>query len=542
MCVVHRKTIGTRLFSVRSIGRLAASLYLSAGGLAVPQGFATSEASVACPSFTTEVSPPEGPRNDLHSREQLAKINASIKSQPHRVLFLGDSITERWPPKIWQQSFAPFGSFNAGIDGDRTDHLLTRIRRLKFEGESPKVVVLLIATNDLGHGRSPEAAAEGVRANLLELHERLPQARILLLGLLPRWDRFGPVIDAVNQLIKTCNGGAVTYTDLGNALLDQGRVSRATSPDGVHLSEAGYARLAHGLKPLIGSLLGLPQNAIPEPSAAAAPPIDAEIVFWQSIPPNAAAVEYEEYLRQYPQGRFAAQAQNLLVAARPPTPPAVPATAIPPPADPDALFWQGIAASSRAADFEEYLREYPEGRFAAVARNQLTALQAGQSQATPPPPTAAPQAAVIPVEELLKKGKAALDRKDYAQAMRLFSQAADKGNPRAMHDIAVLYEKGWGVAKNNANAMTWYRRAAEPPSRAIQRRRIGSNGMPNDRNTRFPSGIGFLIIGNPALSGPCSPRVGFSRTGERAPIFNSVQNATFILSLPPTCVAQKTGA
>jgi lysophospholipase L1-like esterase len=469
MCVVHRKTIGTRLSSVWAIGRLAVFLYLSACVLAVPHGFAASEAWVACPSFTTEVSPPEGPRNDLHSRERLAKIDASIKSEPHKVLFLGDSITERWPTKIWQQSFAPFGSFNAGIDGDRTDHLLTRIRRLKFEGESPKVVVLLIATNDLGHGRSPMAAAEGVRANLLELRERLPQARILLLGLLPRWDRFGPDIDAVNQLIKSCNGGAITYTDLGNGLLDQGRVSRATSPDGVHFSEAGYARLAHSLKPLIGSLLGLPQNAIPEPSAAAAPPIDAEIVFWQSIPPNAAAADFEEYLRQYPQGRFTAQAQNRLAALRPPAPVA-PATAIPPPADPEALFWQGIAGSSRAADFEEYLRVYPEGRFAASARKQLAALQAGQPQAVAPqlPPAAAPQADVLPAEELLKKGKAALDRKDYPQAMRLFSQAADKGNPRAMRDIAVLYEMGWGVTKNNTTAVTWYRRAAEQGDKAAE--------------------------------------------------------------------------
>jgi lysophospholipase L1-like esterase len=468
MCVVHRKTIGTRLSWVWAVGRLAVFLYLSACVLAVPHGFAASEASVACPSFTTEVSPPEGTRNDLHSRERLAKIEASIKSEPHKVLFLGDSITERWPTKIWQQSFAPFGSFNAGIDGDRTDHLLTRIRRLKFEGESPKVVVLLIATNDLGHGRSPMAAAEGVRANLLELHERLPQARILLLGLLPRWDRFGPDIDAVNQLIKSCNGGAITYTDLGNGLLDQGRVSRATSPDGVHFSEAGYARLAQGLKPLIGSLLGLPQNAIPEPSAAAAPPIDAEIVFWQSIPPNAAAADFEEYLRQFPQGRYAGQARDRLAAFRPPPTPVAPATAIPPPAGPEALFWQGISASSLAADFEEYLRVYPEGRFAAPARKRLVALQAGQPRAAPPLPTAAPQADVVPAEELLKKGKAALDRKDYPQAMRLFSQAADKGNPRAMRDIAVLYEKGWGIPKNNTTAVTWYRRAAEQGDKAAE--------------------------------------------------------------------------
>jgi hypothetical protein len=211
------------------------------------------------------------------------------------------------------------------------------------------------------------------------------------------------------------------------------------------------------------------QAAVARPvSPSPAPSADAEIVFWQSIPPNAPANEYEEYLRQYPQGRFRVEARNRLAALHPPLlPPAASATAIPPPADPEALFWQGIAGSSRAADFAEYLRD-PEGRFAAVARNQLTALQAGQSRAASPPPAVAPQAAVVPAEELLEKGKAALDRKDYAQAMRLFSQAADKGNPRAMRDIAVLYEKGWGVPKNAATAVTWYRRAAEQGDKAAE--------------------------------------------------------------------------
>lgn len=42
----------------------------------------------------------------------------------------------------------------------------------------------------------------------------MPAAHILLLGLTPRSDRFGRAVEAVRK----CNGGLVTYTDIGGKL------------------------------------------------------------------------------------------------------------------------------------------------------------------------------------------------------------------------------------------------------------------------------------------------------------------------------------
>src|SRR5438105_7830564 len=83
---------------------------------------------------------------------------------------------------------SPRGVLNAGVSGDRTEHLLWRLTHGNLDGPAPRAVVLLIGTNDLGHGRSPDLAAEGIRANLLHLRQGLPEARILLLGLWPRAD------------------------------------------------------------------------------------------------------------------------------------------------------------------------------------------------------------------------------------------------------------------------------------------------------------------------------------------------------------------
>ena len=217
---------------------------------------ASAASPVACQRFTDAQIASPAPRDDPHSLERLAEINSAVKAGPHPLLFLGDSITERWTSQIWQQNFAPRGGLNAGIDGDRTEHLRWRLDHGNLDGTPPSVVVLLIGTNDLGHGRTPEVAAEGIRLDLIELRRRLPQVPILLLGLTPRSDRFRLGVKAVNRLISSCDGGSIVYADIGPAVLDgQGRLSRALSPDGVHFSNLAYLRLTRRLKPIVDTLI-----------------------------------------------------------------------------------------------------------------------------------------------------------------------------------------------------------------------------------------------------------------------------------------------
>lgn len=53
---------------------------------------------------------------------------------------------------------------------------------------------------------------------------------------------------------------------------------------------------------------------------------------------------------------------------------ATPPEAAPPAPDKETVFWQSISGSDRPADFEAYLRSYPKGAFAALARSRLAAL------------------------------------------------------------------------------------------------------------------------------------------------------------------------
>jgi TPR repeat protein len=50
---------------------------------------------------------------------------------------------------------------------------------------------------------------------------------------------------------------------------------------------------------------------------------------------------------------------------------------------------------------------------------------------------------------------------DYAEALVWFRKAADQGLPEAQFDIAIAYEEGQGVPQNYAEAARWYQKAAD---------------------------------------------------------------------------------
>jgi beta-glucosidase len=240
---------------------------------AVVSGFAlagAAQAQVKCGPFTAAPLDPPAPRTESWAIPIFQNINAAVKTQPYRVLFLGDSITQRWDlplwgaKPVWDANMPQRGVLNAGVAGDRSEHLLWRLDHGNLDGPAPKGVIVLIGTNDLAHGRPPELAAEGIRAVLIRLRQKLPNTRILLLGLWPRGatpaDPLRQEVGVVNHLIQSCaDGGSIVYADIGGVLLDgKGVLSTTLSPDLLHFSAAGYERLAPKLDPLIDQLLAAP--------------------------------------------------------------------------------------------------------------------------------------------------------------------------------------------------------------------------------------------------------------------------------------------
>jgi lysophospholipase L1-like esterase len=247
--------------------RTATALLCGALALLVGNPIAAARTALPCAPFTSAALPPPSPRVTAWPVKRFQAINEQVRNTPHRVLFLGDSLVERFPRealRVWREHMEPRGVLNAGITGDRTENLLWRLHNGNLGGSPPSLAILLLGADDLapdGKPRPPELTAEGIRANLLYLRRRLPGTPILLLGLPPRGaspdSEPRRKVVAVNRLISGCaDRRSVFHADIGGALLDaRGGLMVDVSPDGLHLGETGYARLAPLLAAMIDNLI-----------------------------------------------------------------------------------------------------------------------------------------------------------------------------------------------------------------------------------------------------------------------------------------------
>ncbi len=205
-------------------------------------------------------------------------FNETSKKGEAKLVFLGDSITQGWEgagKETWAKMYATRAAANFGIGGDRTEHVLWRLQNGNFDGLTPKLIVLMIGTNNTGHvGRaqkelngaiyecSAEQTAEGVKTIVESLKKKAPAAKILVLGIFPRGekptDKMRQQNEATNAIVaKLADGQTVHYMDIGKTfLLEDGTLPRDIMPDLLHLSPAGYQKWAEAIDPKIKELLG----------------------------------------------------------------------------------------------------------------------------------------------------------------------------------------------------------------------------------------------------------------------------------------------
>ena len=180
------------------------------------------------------------------------------------VLFMGDSITDGWRGKgknVWDKFYAPKNAANFGIGGDKTEHVLWRIENGELEGIDPKVVVLMIGTNN-SLSNSADQIAEGVEKIVADFRTKLPKSKILLLAIFPR-NKEGvrpqqvETINKVNERIaKLDDGKMITYLDIGKAFLGaDSQLHEDVMPDFLHPNEHGYELWAAAMNPTLDKML-----------------------------------------------------------------------------------------------------------------------------------------------------------------------------------------------------------------------------------------------------------------------------------------------
>lgn len=180
------------------------------------------------------------------------------------VLFVGDSITDGWRragKATFDKTYGSLDPLNLGIGGDRTQHVLWRLENGEVEGISPKVAVLMIGTNNLGSNTNEEIVA-GVTKIVQSLRAKLPNTKVLLLGIFPRGAKAADPargrIKAINgQLARLDDGGrTVKYLDIGQSFLaPDGTLPKDVMPDALHPNQEGYAIWAEAMAPTLAELM-----------------------------------------------------------------------------------------------------------------------------------------------------------------------------------------------------------------------------------------------------------------------------------------------
>ncbi|GAB4057365.1 GDSL-type esterase/lipase family protein [Uliginosibacterium sediminicola] len=230
----------------------------------------STQAPTAAPSSSAGLGSPKND-NGVFMRRHESFLQRT-KEGPVDLLFVGDSITEGWAhraPALWQQRYGAYRPANFGIGGDRVEHVLWRLDHGELDGIRPKVIVLMIGTNNTP-GNSAQIAQD-IRQIVALIQHKQPQCKILLLGLLPRGprkDASGRLDDALARMqsIRAINadiaglddGRRVRYLDIGDRFLQEGKIPDALMPDQLHPSLAGYQIWADAMQPLLDEMLGQP--------------------------------------------------------------------------------------------------------------------------------------------------------------------------------------------------------------------------------------------------------------------------------------------
>ncbi len=225
------------------------------------------------------------------------RINERAKQGDVDLLFIGDSITDNWagPGKqVWEKYYGNRKAMNAGIGGDRTQHVLWRLDHGNVDGISPKLAIIMIGTNNSnGNDNTAEEIADGIKAIVKELRDKLPETKILLLSIFPRGatsdEQLEKVVtqngkkkveagdlptriaaarentmkqrkknaDASQMASKLADNKTIFYLDIGDKFLQaDGTLPDDIMPDHLHPNAKGYEIWASAIEPKVSELLG----------------------------------------------------------------------------------------------------------------------------------------------------------------------------------------------------------------------------------------------------------------------------------------------
>ena len=217
------------------------------------------------------------PQRGMEKRRE-EKVEA-VKARKFDLLMVGDSITHNFEKAeykaVWDRFFAPRNAIDLGYSGGRTENMLWNLMNGELDGQSPKVVTLLIGTNNSDDANyrtvhSAEQIFEGTAAIVKLLREKCPEAKIVVLRIFPRTNvyrnpdgtergsaakRFATNQRAGELCAALADNEHVFFLDVNHVFVrPDGSIDPKLMPDLLHPSPEGALAWAQAMEPLLSRL------------------------------------------------------------------------------------------------------------------------------------------------------------------------------------------------------------------------------------------------------------------------------------------------
>lgn len=195
-----------------------------------------------------------------------------LQQHKYDLLFVGNSITNNFEKPeyqaIWEKYFGSRNALNLGYSGYRTENIIWNIENGELDGQSPRVIILEIGTNNIDEKNYPTRHTAGQLAGGIEtivkiFREKCPDAKIILLRCFPGCYG-GPnptshrrILERASDIVQhLADNKHIFYCDVNHVFLNMdGSIQHDLMPDWLHPSPAGAELWAQTMEPLLSKLM-----------------------------------------------------------------------------------------------------------------------------------------------------------------------------------------------------------------------------------------------------------------------------------------------
>ncbi len=193
---------------------------------------------------------------DPRYEKEVAAFEALDRGNPPpkgQIVFVGSSTIVDWDAARY---FPDLRIINRGLWGSALIDSTRLVDRIVLPYE-PRLVVVYAGDNDIDGGQTSEDVTVQFERFVRTIHARLPQTRIVFIGIKPSPSRWLTIDRAreTNERIRTLAGrdDRIAYLDVDGPMLgwDEKPRRELFLADGLHLSAQGYQLWTTLLRPLL---------------------------------------------------------------------------------------------------------------------------------------------------------------------------------------------------------------------------------------------------------------------------------------------------